>query len=326
MKTFITTRILPALLVAVLPSLAQADPLPSWNAGHNKSAIVDFVEAVSDPSSDDFVPQQQRIAVFDNDGTLWGEQPAYFQLMYALDRASEAEPEQLTSELHQAAAEGDIETVLEAGEEGIQALLSLSHQDVSLDEFEEDVSDWLANATHPDTGRFYTDMIYQPMLELLSYLRDSGFSTYIVSGGGLHFIRTFAEDVYGVPPQNVIGSTGGLEVKDLDSDPSLYKQEGDTWINDGPLKIVSIERHIGQRPIMAVGNSDGDVPMLIWTTQGDGPRLGVLVHHTDAEREVAYDRDSHIGRLADGLDQAEDRGWQLIDMASDWQRVYPQAP
>ena len=318
--------LLPAVLLSLLPTMALADPLPSWNAGHSKSTIVDFVESTSDLDSEDFVPQERRIAVFDNDGTLWSEQPAYTQLLYALDRASEADPEALDTPLKKAAAEGDIDTLLEAGEEGIQALLSLSHQDLSLSDFQQDVSDWLANATHPATGRFYTDMVYQPMLELLGYLRDHGFSTYIVSGGGLEFMRVFASDVYGVPPQNIIGSTGEMELVDLEDDPQLYKRGGNIWLDDGPGKVISINRHLGQRPILAVGNSDGDVPMLIWTTEGEGPRLGVLVHHTDGEREVAYDSDSHIGRLADGLEQAEARDWQLIDMARDWQRLYPEKP
>ncbi|WP_442489109.1 HAD family hydrolase [Halomonas litopenaei] len=318
--------LLPAVLLSLLPAMALADPLPSWNAGHSKSTIVDFVETTSDPDSEDFVPQERRIAVLDNDGTLWSEQPAYTQLLYALDRASETDPEALDTPLKKAAAEGDIDTLLEAGEEGIQALLSLSHQDLSLADFQQDVRDWLANATHPATGRFYTDMVYQPMLELLGYLRDHGFSTYIVSGGGLEFMRVFASDVYGVPPQNIIGSTGEMELVDLEDDPQLYKRGGNIWLDDGPGKVISINRHLGQRPILAVGNSDGDVPMLIWTTEGEGPRLGVLVHHTDGEREVAYDSDSHIGRLADGLEQAEARDWQVIDMARDWQRLYPEKP
>lgn len=315
-----------ALVSSSLTATVLADPLPSWNEGDNKSAIMDFVEATTDPASDDFVPQQQRIAVFDNDGTLWSEQPMYFQLSYALQRASEADEEALDTPVKKAAAEGDLKTVMEAGNEGLLEVVSISHSGISVDDFQDDVRDWLASATHPDTDRFYTDMVFQPMLELLSYLRDEGYQTYIVSGGGVDFMRAFASEAYGVPPENIIGSIGDTEVVDNDGELELIKQPGVTFIDDGNGKPLAIQRHIGQRPIIAVGNSDGDVPMLRYTTEADGPRLGVLLHHTDGEREYAYDRDSSFGRLDQGLEQAETDDWTVIDMAQDWRTVYQEAP
>lgn len=315
-----------ALVSSSLTATVLADPLPSWNEGDNKSAIIDFVESTTDPASDDFVPQQQRIAVFDNDGTLWSEQPMYFQLSYALQRASEADEEALDTPVKKAAAEGDLKTVMEAGNEGLLEVVSISHSGISVDDFQADVRDWLASATHPDTDRFYTDMVFQPMLELLSYLRDEGYQTYIVSGGGVDFMRAFASEAYGVPPENIIGSIGDTEVVDNDDELELIKQPGVAFIDDGNGKPLAIQRHIGQRPIIAVGNSDGDVPMLRYTTEGNGPRLGVLVHHTDGEREYAYDRDSAFGRLDQGLEQAEADDWTVIDMAQDWRTVYQEAP
>lgn len=315
-----------ALVSSSLTATVLADPLPSWNEGDNKSAIIDFVESTTDPANDDFVPQQQRIAVFDNDGTLWSEQPMYFQLSYALQRASEADEEALDTPVKKAAAEGDLKTVMEAGNEGLLEVVSISHSGISVDDFQADVRDWLASATHPDTDRFYTDMVFQPMLELLSYLRDEGYQTYIVSGGGVDFMRAFASEAYGVPPENIIGSIGDTEVVDNDDELELIKQPGVAFIDDGNGKPLAIQRHIGQRPIIAVGNSDGDVPMLRYTTEGNGPRLGVLVHHTDGEREYAYDRDSAFGRLDQGLEQAEADDWTVIDMAQDWRTVYQEAP
>lgn len=315
-----------ALVSSSLTATVLADPLPSWNEGDNKSAIIDFVESTTDPTDDDFVPQQQRIAVFDNDGTLWSEQPMYFQLSYALQRASEADEEALDTPVKKAAAEGDLKTVMEAGNEGLLEVVSISHSGISVDDFQDDVRDWLASATHPDTDRFYTDMVFQPMLELLSYLRDEGYQTYIVSGGGVDFMRAFASEAYGVPPENIIGSIGDTEVVENDGELELIKQPGVTFIDDGNGKPLAIQRHIGQRPIIAVGNSDGDVPMLRYTTEADSPRLGVLLHHTDGEREYAYDRDSSFGRLDQGLEQAETDDWTVIDMAQDWRTVYQEAP
>ena len=314
-------------LAAFLASpLALAEPLASWNDTDSKKAIIEFVENVTNPDSDDFVPEAQRIAVFDNDGTLWTEQPMYFQMAYALDRAATADESRLDTEIKKAAAKGDIGPAMAAGMEGLAEVIAISHADISVEDFQADVRDWLANARHPDTDMAYTDMVFQPMLELLDYLNDEDFDTYIVSGGGVHFMRAFATETYGIAPQNIIGSRGNVELVDDDGSLSLMKRAGIDYVDDGPGKPIAIDDKIGLRPIMAVGNSDGDVPMLTWTTQGDGPRLGVLVHHTDGEREVAYDRDSHFGKLDHGLDEAADRGWVLVDMANDWATVYPEAP
>ncbi|MGQ7245791.1 HAD family hydrolase [Halomonas sp. V046] len=326
MKATTPPLLLTSVCLGLLAPLAMADPLPSWNQGDNKSTIIDFVESTTTPGHDDFVPREARIAVFDNDGTLWSEQPIYFQLQYTLDRTAEAPDEALDTPLKRAAAEGDIETVLAGGSQGLDELLSVTHSDISIVDYQADVRDWLENARHPATGRAYTNMVYQPMLELLSYLRDEGYQTYIVSGGGLHFMRTFASDSYGIAPQNIIGSTAEVEWTDDGDTPVMMKRSGTLWYDDGPAKPIAIERHIGVRPVIAVGNSDGDVPMLTWTTAGDGPHLGLLVHHTDGEREVAYDRDSAIGGLDQGLDLADAKGWQLIDMANDWLTLYPEAP
>ncbi|ALM51707.1 HAD family hydrolase [Halomonas huangheensis] len=315
-----------AIVGSSLAASALADPLPSWNEGDNKSVIISFVEDTTDPSSDEFVPEAQRIAVFDNDGTLWSEQPMYFQLSYALERAASADEEKLDTPAKKAAAEGDLEAVMAAGMDGLAEVLAISHADISVDDFQEDVSEWLESATHPDTGRFYTDMVYQPMLELLSYLRDEGYETYIVSGGGVDFMRTFASKTYGIPPQNIIGTQGEIEVTDDDGELELIKRSGIAFVDDGNGKPIAIQRHIGQRPIIAVGNSDGDVPMLRYTTESDGPRLGILLHHTDGEREYAYDSDSSFGHLEQGLEQAETDDWTLINMAEDWRTVYPESP
>ncbi|MFG6158642.1 HAD family hydrolase [Halomonas sp. 1390] len=309
--------------------LAMADPLPSWQPGDARAAIIDFVEATTDPASSDFVPGPARIAVFDNDGTLWSEQPAYFQLLFALDRLStlaEEDPALLTSDALKAAAEGDLPGVMAGGMEGLEEVIAASHAGLSVEAFQAEVRDWLDEARHPATGLAYTDMVYQPMLELLRYLRDEGYATYIVSGGGLHFLRAFAEQAYGIPPQQVIGSTGHASYQDVDDAPTILKEAGIAFVDDGPGKPVAIDTRIGRRPIFAAGNSDGDFEMLAWTTAGEGPRFGLLVHHTDGEREYAYDRDSHIGGLARGLDEADERGWRLVDMAADWRRIYPEAP
>ncbi|QEM80887.1 HAD family hydrolase [Halomonas binhaiensis] len=328
MKTIPSPGIIAAslgLAATLSAPLALAEPLESWNDSASKKAIIEFVENVTDPDSDDFVPEEQRIAVFDNDGTLWTEQPMYFQLAYALDRAATADESRLDTEIKKAAANGDIAPAMAAGMEGLAEVIAISHADISVDDFQTDVRDWLANARHPDTDMAYTDMIFQPMLELLDYLRDEDFDTYIVSGGGVHFMRAFATEAYGIAPQNIIGSRGSVELVDEDGTLTLMKRAGIDYVDDGPGKPVAIDEKIGLRPIMAVGNSDGDVPMLTWSTQGDGPRLGVLVHHTDGKREVAYDRDSHFGKLDKGLDEAADRGWVLVDMANDWSAVYPEA-
>ena len=315
--------------VCLMPALSMADALPSWNEGVVKSAIVDFVSDVTDSGSDQFVPQNSRIAVFDNDGTLWSEKPFYFQFLFAMERLAvlaEADPSILTSDVLKAAARGDLNGALAEGEHGLLEIVNASHSGMSVEEFQFQARNWLATARHPETGRTYTDMVYQPMLELLSFLRDNGFKTYIVSGGGVDLLRTFAESVYGISPYQVIGSMGDASYTIADGNPSITKEPGIFFINDKGGKPVAIMRHIGMRPIFAAGNSDGDFQMLEWSTAGNGPRFGLIVHHTDADREWSYDRDSAVGRLQRGLDEGPDRGWTIVDMKRDWYRIFPSVP
>ena len=307
-------------------SAAIADPLPSWNETDAKSRIMSFVDDVTDPSLDTYVTPDDRIAVFDNDGTLWGEQPVYFQLIYAIDRVARMaadNPDILTSDVLKAAAAGDMDGIMAGGEKGLLEIIDASHSGIYVDDFQADVLAWLDTARHPTTGRPYDEMLYQPMLELLRYLRDEGFSTYIVSGGGVHFMRAFAEEAYNIPPSQVIGSALNSSYQVIDGVPTVVKTPGIAFIDDKEGKPVGIDAKIGKRPIFVGGNSDGDFAMLEWATSGEGPRFGLIVHHTDAEREVAYDRDSHIGKLVRGLDEGPDRGWLIVDMANDWARVWP---
>lgn len=304
-----------------------ADPLPSWVESDTKTRIIDFVEAVTDPNSPDFVSPEARIATFDNDGTLWAEQPVYFQLFYALDRLrekAEVDPSILTSDVLKAGAAGDMAGIMAGGMEGLQEILNVTHSGITVEAFQADVSDWLATARHPDTDMAYNAMIYAPMLELIDYLGDEGFQTWIVSGGGLHFMRAFSNDTYGIPPERVIGSATPTEYQLIDGAPSIVKGAGIAFVDDKAGKPVGIDSHIGRRPIFVGGNSDGDFEMLEYATTGEGPALGVIVHHTDGDREYAYDRDSHIGQLDRGLDEADARGWVVIDMANDWSKVWPE--
>ncbi|WP_170427610.1 HAD family hydrolase [Ruegeria arenilitoris] len=316
--------VLSAALV-MAPLALSADPLPSWGASASKDRIIEFVEAVTDPNGADYVTPAERVAVFDNDGTLWGEQPVYFQLTFAMDRLAdlaEADPSILTSPTLEAAANGDLQAVAKGGHDALIEVLNASHSGVSIEEFQASVAEWLNTARHPDTGLPYDQMTYQPMVELLRYLRDEGFRTYIVSGGGLHFMRVFAEDAYGIPPEQILGTYADTTYETADGAPVITKAPGIAFVDDKEGKPINIERTIGRRPILAGGNSDGDFAMLEWTTAGDGPRLGVLIHHTDAEREWAYDRESPIGKLVDGLDKGPDMGWVIVDMANDWNRIY----
>ena len=311
------------LIALALP--LQADPLPSWEESASKAAILDFVAAVTDPASPDFVPEDERIAVFDNDGTLWAEQPVYFQLLYALDRLrekAEADPSILTSDALRAGAAGDLGALMAGGMPALIEVVMASHADVRAAAFEADVAAWVGSATHPTTGLTYEQMVYQPMTELLRYLRDEGFSTWIVSGGGQHFVRALAEDAYGIPPEQVVGTMGETEYRVIDGVGQIVKLPDIAFIDDKGGKPLGIDRNIGRRPIMAFGNSDGDYEMLEYVTTGEGPGLGVMLHHTDAAREWAYDRESHIGKLVRGLDDAEAQGWVVIDMAADWETVF----
>jgi phosphoglycolate phosphatase-like HAD superfamily hydrolase len=306
---------------------AAADPLPSWNNGAARTAILEFVKAVTAEGGPDFVPMPQRIATFDNDGTLWSEQPVYFQFLFVLDRvrATAAEhPEWKTTQPFRAALEGDMKGVMAAGEKGIVQMFLATHTGMTVDEFDGVVREWLATARHPTTRRPYTQMIYQPMVEVLTYLRANGFRTFIVSGGGTEFMRVWAEQAYGIPPEQVIGSRGSLKYEVRDGVPVILKLPEVVHVDDGPGKPVGIAQMIGRRPIAAFGNSDGDFQMLEYTTTGaSGRRLGAIVHHTDADREWAYDRGSSIGRLERGLDEAGKRGWVLIDMKQDWKTIHP---
>ncbi|CUH48529.1 HAD family hydrolase [Ruegeria atlantica] len=324
------TRTLSALAVAVALNsfgnfTASADPLPSWAESDSRDRIIEFVAAVTDPQRPEYVTPAERIAVFDNDGTLWAEQPVYFQLIFAMDRLAQMagdDPSILTTPVLQAAATGDLKTVAEGGHDALIEVLNASHSGVTVDEFQSIVADWLETARHPETELPYDQMTYQPMVELLRYLRDEGFKTYIVSGGGVHFMRVFAEDAYGIPPEQILGTYMDTTYDSADGGPVITKADGIAFVDDKEGKPINIERTIGRRPILAGGNSDGDFAMLEWTTAGDGPRLGVLIHHTDAEREWAYDRESPIGKLVDGLDKGPDMGWVIVDMAQDWSRIY----
>jgi phosphoglycolate phosphatase-like HAD superfamily hydrolase len=306
------------------------DPLPSWSDGAAKQAIVEFVDRVTEEGGPDFIPVEQRIATFDNDGTLWAEQPIYFQIAFALDRVkalAPQHPEWRETEPFKAVLEGDRKALAAAGEKGLLEIMAATHTGMTTDEFSAIVADWVATARHPKFRRPYTELVYQPMLELLAYLRARGFKTFIVSGGGVEFMRVFAERVYGIPPEQVVGSSGVVKFEmGSDGRPVLRKEAKVEFVDDGPGKPVGINRFIGRRPIMAFGNSDGDLQMLQWTTAGDGPRFGLIVHHTDAEREWAYDRDSHIGRLDQALDEANAKGWTVVDMKNDWNTIFAEAP
>jgi phosphoglycolate phosphatase-like HAD superfamily hydrolase len=322
-----TLALLSAFALAIPGIAAQAaDPLPSWNTGPAKEAIVGFVERVTRQGGPDFVPLPERIAVFDNDGTLWAEQPMYFQLAFAVDRVkalAAQHPEWKETQPFKGVLENDLQAIQAGGERALLELVMATHAGNTTGEFETIVRDWIATAKHPKTGRPYTDMVYQPMLELLAYLRANGFKTFIVSGGGVEFIRPWAEQVYGIPPEQVIGSSIKTKFELRDGKPVLVRLPEIDLIDDGPGKPVGIQMHIGRRPVAAFGNSDGDLQMLQWTAAGGGPHLCLVVHHTDAEREWAYDRASSIGRLDKGLAEAKSRGWTVADMKHDWKRVFP---
>lgn len=322
-------RIVVALIGAMLLPLAgcaTSMPLASWNDTASRDAIVSFVEGTTDPASDDFVPEAERIAVFDNDGTLWAEQPAYFQLLFALDRVREmapGHPEWRTTQPFKGVLENDMEAVLASGKEGIGKIIAATHAGMTTEEFAADARRWLATARHPKMGLRYTEMVYQPMLEVLEYLRANGYKTYIVSGGGVEFVRAFAEEAYGIPPEQVVGSRTEITFETRNGVPVLYKKPELGFLDDGPGKPVGIQERIGRRPYAAFGNSDGDLQMLQWTDAGDGRRLCVIVHHTDAAREYAYDRDSKIGHLENALTEARAKGWTVVDMRRDWKVVFP---
>lgn len=308
---------------------AAEDGLPSWNQGPSKQAIMEFVSAVTTEGSADYLPPAERIAVFDNDGTLWVEQPMYTQLAFTLQRLKDLAPEHPEWQEQQpfkAALEGDMAALGEAGLEGVVQILMATHSGMTSEEFERIAADWLATARHPRFERPYTELVYQPMLELLAYLRGNDFKTFIVSGGGVDFLRPWTEQVYGIPPEQVVGSTVEIKYEEREGRPVIVREPKIAFIDDKAGKPVGIWRQIGRRPILACGNSDGDLQMLQWTTAGEGRRLGLILHHNDAEREYAYDRKSHFGRLDKALDAAATQGWTVISLKSDWTRVFPWEP
>lgn len=303
----------------------SSDPLPSWNDSVAKKAILAFVAKVTKEGSPDFVPVAERIATFDNDGTLWAEQPTYVQLAFALDRVKALaphHPEWKTKEPFASLLKGDLKETLAGGERAILAIVIATHAGMTTDEFDQIVKDWIATAKHPKTGRLYTEMVYQPMLEVLAYLRANGFKTFIVSGGGMDFIRPWSEKVYGIPPEQVLGSGIKTRYEVRDGKPVLVRLPELNFIDDKEGKPIGIHQHIGRRPIAAFGNSDGDLQMLQWTSVEEGSRFCLFVHHTDGDREWAYDRHSFIGKLDKGLDEAAQRGWIIVDMKQDWNRVF----
>jgi len=322
-------NLLATALVSVLAFTAAishaADPLPSWNNGKARQSIVDFVEKVTKPGSPDFVPAAERIATFDNDGTLWAEQPMYFQFLFAFDRVkvlAPQHPEWKDKEPFASLLKGDLKGALAGGEKALMEIVGATHSGLTTEEFEKIVREWIATAKHPATKKPLTGMVYQPMLELLSYLRANGFKTFIVTGGGIEFMRVFAEQVYGIPPEQVIGSSGKLKFEMRDGKPVLVKLPAIDFIDDKDGKPIGIQTHIGRRPIAAFGNSDGDLQMLQWTAAGPGARFCLYVHHNDAAREWAYDRQSHIGTLDKGLDEANAKGWTVVSMKDDWKQVF----
>ncbi len=320
------SRLFAICLILVAAHQAIADqPLASWNDTPSKAAILRFVDQVTDESSPHFVPANERIAVFDNDGTLWCEKPFYVQVAFMLDRVKQLapdHPEWKTQEPFASVLSGKADAALASDERGLVAIAMATHANLSTEAFGDAVKAWLETARHPKTGSKYTDMVYEPMLEVLNHLRAHGFKTYIVSGGGIEFMRPWTEAVYGIPPEQVIGSRLKTEYKLVDGKPTIMRLPEIDFVDDKSGKPIGINNQIGRRPILAFGNSDGDFEMLEWTTTGDGSRLGLIVHHTDAEREYAYDRESHVGKLSRGLDEASQRGWIVVDMKNDWKTVF----
>jgi phosphoglycolate phosphatase-like HAD superfamily hydrolase len=318
-----------ALLLPTTAGQAQAGKdLSSWNNSASKKAIVAFVQKVTKRGSPEFVPVPERIATFDNDGTLWAEQPVYFQALFMFDRVKQLapqHPEWKTKEPFASVLRGDLKAVAAGGAKVALELVAATHAGMTSEQFETIVKDWLVSARHPISKRPFTEMVYQPMVELLSYLRANGFKTFIVSGGGVEFMRAWAEKAYGIPPEQVIGSRGKLKFELRDGQPVLLKLPEIDFIDDKEGKPVAIQALIGRRPIAAFGNSDGDLQMLQWTAAGSGARLAVFIHHTDTEREWAYDRASSIGQLEKGLDEATAKGWTLVSMKDDWKVIYPPA-
>ncbi|CAG9166792.1 HAD family phosphatase [Cupriavidus respiraculi] len=310
---------------SALQQQAATQALPSWRDGAAREALLKFVADVTQPGSPNFVPPEERVAVFDNDGTLWSEQPMYFQFFFLLDQvraAAPQHPEWRTDPAYKALMANDMQALMRNRKQAL-ALIAKANSGMSVEEYDRTIRDWMASARHPRFNKPYSELVFQPQLELLSFLRANGFRTYIVSGGTIDFMRPWSQAVYGIPPEQVIGSSQGIRYAVRDGKPVLMREPKLDFIDDGPGKPVGIYRHIGRRPILAVGNSDGDLQMLEYTTGGSGPRLAVLVHHDDAEREFAYDRQSAVGKLDKALDAARAKGWTVISMKRDWSRIYP---
>lgn len=308
------------------PEATNTDPLPSWNEGKTKSAITSFVESITTSGSPDFVPIEDRVATFDNDGTLWSEQPMYFQLIFAIDRVKELAPEHpewKDVEPFKSILNNDIHGVLASGMEGLMQIVMVTHANVTSEVFEKSVKKWAATAKHPTLNRPFTDLVYQPMLELLDYLRANGFKTYIVSGGGVDFMRALVTEVYGIPAEQIIGSTIKTDFDYNGGEPIIKRLPAIDFIDDKEGKPVNIHKIIGKKPIFCAGNSDGDLAMLQYTASNSLKNFNVYIHHTDSVREWAYDRNSHIGKLNKGLDQAIRDGWTVTDMQKDWKVIYP---
>ena len=320
--------LLAALAAGGTSSLEAADLLPSWNDGPARRSVVAFVENVTREGGPGYVAPAERIAVFDNDGCLWAEQPMYFQAFFIFERIkalAPKHPEWKDKEPFASVLRGDVQAALGGGEHGLVEMAMATHAGTTTEEFDRIVSDWITTAKHPKSGRLYTEMVYQPMLELLSYLRANGFKTFIVSGGGIEFMRPWAERVYGIPPEQVVGSSIQTKYEIRNGKPVLVRLPEVNFIDDKEGKPVGIQQHIGRRPVAAFGNSDGDLQMLQWTTAGTGPRFALYVHHDDDAREWAYDRTSHIGKLDKGLDEARAKGWTIVSMKDDWKTVFPSA-
>ncbi len=323
-----------SLLLLAAGSRAATDPLPSWNDTGTRKTIIEFVEKVGEEGGAGYVEPAARIATFDNDGTLWSEKPVYFQAAFALSQIrnmADAHPEWLEREPYKSAIAGDMPGLMASGKDGLIQLITTAHSGMTADDFASAVESWASVARHPQSGMLYTQMIFQPMLELLDYLRANDFKVYIVSGGGIDFLRVLSEELYAIPPEQVVGSTLGAEFEMRDGIPTIVKTSDLVLVDDKAGKPVGIFRHIGRRPILAAGNSDGDLQMLQYTTiarseNDETPRLGLIVHHTDEEREFSYDRESHVGKLDQALDEAPQRGWLVIDMKADWKQVYPATP
>jgi len=332
-QTSIPRILTTALLLLAPPAgcVSGRNDLPSWNDGPSRHAITSFVDRVTTAGNPGFVPAAERIAVFDNDGTLWAEQPMYFQGLFAFDRIKALAPQHTEwkdREPYRSVIAGDMKGLAAAGDMGLLEIMAATHTGMTTDEFAATAREWSASARHPTLDRRYTECVYQPMLELLTYLRANDFKPFIVSGGGVEFMRAFTEQTYGIPPEQVVGSSGVVKYELRNGAPALIKEPKLEFLDDGPGKPAAINRFIGRRPIAAFGNSDGDLQMLQWTTvdRGDGdrtPRFGLIIHHTDAQREWAYDRASHIGRLDKALDEAASRGWTVVDVKRDWKRIFP---